>query len=938
MTIDTRHYGWCSLGPLHPGSPASLVDDHVQGAGLCMTKGTITLAGIYRPAAGSPVSLAYSDGVSWIARVPRRLRVLSSTADPLRNLTTVSVGCLLAYHANRRPPVETLREVDQNGSEPEAVRRVAALPMTSAWVAQQILTTLGLTAAGPIPFAVARIVDDWDMSSGYVEELGRIAQSEGYFAWINDAEQVEFISKRPDPGIGQLITREEIIDLTPANFGELPGEAVFAKYTTTKLVPPPDDLTEDQIKERNWERERVIGGPVEAIHSYTNAGGQTVKEFITYNDWSLTETQYDQRDRVQFRETRSNGLNGIQLSRTTFGYGSGIAITTNPSADLDEIFTEVKSENTQEWGPKGDIAAACGQNGPHSIFRQGETQLGWRVTTYDKNRISGITKTSTRNATTYISTPFGSDAIAKLREAGEPVEDLIARASRLVPYGSSVRIRTERQFGLQRRPGQQARNRDALLKAPSVEQSAAVTWLMGSPASQTAVELSPPYVSDDRITVTGSPPAYSVVPSNAQQQALAYATTENRLLLGNRNGQGIQLSPLHMPPRPFDPIYIRLNGCTAAYRVNGTTWTIGADGVRCTADLLFWAAVDGTAADAWFPLPPGVTTLPAAAAVTTNAAPQPANAMPIPAGFNPAHPDLAALFAALPTNTPAVPTATISPTRFVAPYNEVMRAGGGVEFGAYARERYWVEETVSAAAGVLIGASLRELDVLISGTPVAVVPEVVTTVITGAAGGPALLLHFDGGFTDSSLNALTVTNNGVTIDTTDPKFGSGCALLSGADTYLEVAGAVLAVGGNSWTMGVWVKVPESGDVQVVTMFPGATPAGLQIQNGTAAWFDANSTYAPMAVPDDQWAYIEVAKDGNTLRLFVDGVKGASDMAVQSFHGTNNITAETLYIGAAVFDDIPADMLIGRTDDLFLLPGQALHTSNFTPPTAAYPDP
>jgi hypothetical protein len=75
-----------------------------------------------------------------------------------------------------------------------------------------------------------------------------------------------------------------------------------------------------------------------------------------------------------------------------------------------------------------------------------------------------------------------------------------------------------------------------------------------------------------------------------------------------------------------------------------------------------------------------------------------------------------------------------------------------------------------------------------------------------------------------------------------------------------------------------------------------------------------------------------------LRLFVDGVKGASDMAVQSFHGTNNITAETLYIGAAVFDDIPADMLIGRTDDLFLLPGQALHTSNFTPPTAAYPDP
>jgi hypothetical protein len=139
-------------------------------------------------------------------------------------------------------------------------------------------------------------------------------------------------------------------------------------------------------------------------------------------------------------------------------------------------------------------------------------------------------------------------------------------------------------------------------------------------------------------------------------------------------------------------------------------------------------------------------------------------------------------------------------------------------------------------------------------------------------------------------------------------------------------------------MGAPVKVPESGDVQVVALFPGATPAGLQIQNGTAAWFDAGTTYAAMAVPDDEWAYIEVNKEGNILRLFVDGIKGASNMAVESFHGTNNITTETLYIGAVVFDDIPGDMLTGRIDDLFLLPGQALHTANFTPPTAAYPDP
>jgi hypothetical protein len=330
--------------------------------------------------------------------------------------------------------------------------------------------------------------------------------------------------------------------------------------------------------------------------------------------------------------------------------------------------------------------------------------------------------------------------------------------------------------------------------------------------------------------------------------------------------------------------------------------------------------------------------------VTTNAAPQPANAMPIPAGFNPANPDLAALFAALPTNTAAVPTATIAPTRFVAPYNEVLRAAGGVRVGGCARERYWLPEQVSAAGGVRVGGSLREVDLRITSTRASVAPGLVTMTISGGtSAGPALLLRFDGGFTDSSLNGLTVTNNGATIDTTDPKFGSGCALFSGADTYAKVTGAPLAVGGGSWTLGLWVKTPESGDIQVIAMIPGDTLAGLQIENGVAAWFDATTTYASKAVPDDEWCYIEVAKEGNTLRLFVDGVKSSLDMAVESFHTTNNITAQTLYLGAAVFDDgmggeTPGDMLTGRIDDLFLLPGQALHTANFTPPTAPYPSP
>jgi hypothetical protein len=403
-----------------------------------------------------------------------------------------------------------------------------------------------------------------------------------------------------------LLTGGQILEMTPVNVGDLPGDAVFARYTTTKLNPPDaslgdgSDASEDEIQRRNWEKEVVFGAPVQAIHTYTDEAGQSIKEYITYNDYSLTVTSYDARDRVKERRELSSTLNGTRESLTTFIYAA--------SADGDGDTADVREERVTEWGPRGDLLATCGANGPHAktFSQRGTITTGWRVTAYEKNKVSGITKTSTRNATQYVNTPFGADAIARLRDIGEPLEAILTAAGRLVGYGSQTRIRTEREFGLQRRPGQQERNRSALEKTPSVEQVAAVTWAMGSPASQTAVELSPPYVSDDRIASTGGAnPVYSVIASNAGAQALAYATGENRLLLGNRNGQGLQLHPMDLPAKPMDVLYLRINGVTGAYRVNGCTWSLAADGIRCTTDALFWAAVDGDASKAFFPLPPG---------------------------------------------------------------------------------------------------------------------------------------------------------------------------------------------------------------------------------------------------------------------------------------------------------------------------------------------
>lgn len=718
MTTDTRAYVWCDLGTLHPGQPATIREDHIQGQGLCLVTGTITLAGIVRPAAGSPVNLAYSDGQNWIARFPRRLRVLSSSADPLRRETTLSVGCLLSYYSNRKPPVETLQETEQNASVPDVVRRAAALPITAAWVTQKILDALGLQAASSIPFDIKRVVDEWDLSAGYVEELGRIASSCGYFCRMDAQERVQFVSKDQEISIGPLIQREQIIDLTPMGVGDLPGEAVYSRYESTRLVAPDASLTEDQLSSRNWEREVVIGGPVQAIHSYTDSGGVLQKQFITYNDWSISETTYDSKDRVTRREQTANSLLGITKSVTTFDYGSSVSLPNTEGYD-EQADSQVLSETTQDYGPKGDVEVACGKNAPWGSLNNATIQKSWRTTSYDRNPVAGITKTVTTQAVLYISTPHGSDAISRLREEGEPVEDLYGYASRLVSYGSSTRIRTERNFGLQKRPGQQERNRAALEKTPTVEQQTQTVWSYGSPASLTAIELSPPYTSDDSILAAGSPPSYSVVAGNAAQQAMRYGRIENRLLLANRNGSGLTLNLRDMPAEPFGLFHIRLNGCTGAFRTNGTTWTLGATGCRATTDALFWAAIDGTLADAWFPLPPGQASLPAAVAVTTNANPAPANAMAIPAGFDPLAPNLTALFAALPTNTPAVPLATVNPAVFIRPWRERIKAAAGIRVGAGATVRPWRRQTIQAAAGVRVGAQGRTVRIK-AGTAAAV--------------------------------------------------------------------------------------------------------------------------------------------------------------------------------------------------------------------------
>lgn len=733
MTIDSRAWTWCNLGDL-ADETSSITEDHAQRVGVIMYRGTINIKGIVRPSAGTVVDLAYSDGQNWIARLPLRLRVLSSFCNALLDspVTSISVGCDFAYYNDRKQPPATLSSKVLQPGIPDAVWQSAAPSLPASVIVQKILTDLGLTTTESIPLTNYMLVDEFNMTAGYVAELDKLCSSEGYAARMKENGTVEFIQKGPSIAAGPLITKENLIDFNPINTGDLPGEAVFAKYTANILSASIPQPTQNELQKRNWEREssssegtythtwtyyeldgtgqfqqvrNIFGVPL-----YVTATGQplmeeikTVRGFereeeIPYLQSSIAITNYDSKDRAVSRITTATDQWGPSRTESYYEYRDGfVGGSFSPTITNINDNGEITREVTIEYAPLASVRQSLGQQSSYQdLFNSGTYQALRREVSYKKDKDSGITQTTTKEWVPFMNTADGAEVISRLRERKKPWEsiaDLIPIATRLVQKPIEVRVRTEREFGIQRRPPEVKRSMWENIKVPAVESYEKFEWLFGSAASQTSIELSPPYVSDDRIEYipgdVGEPITFKLIPGDASIKALNYARIENALLFGHRNGNGIQVLPEDLPIRPLSWIYIRLQNATAAFLVNGRTWNISPSGVTCTADALFHSAVDAANVNnAWFPLSSDITTLPGVIPATINPNPKPANAIAIPSGFNYLNPGN--IFSVLPKGQPPVFASTISPTSSFVPYSEILSLFAGVGIGIIAEPEDWI--------------------------------------------------------------------------------------------------------------------------------------------------------------------------------------------------------------------------------------------------------
>jgi hypothetical protein len=231
--------------------------------------------------------------------------------------------------------------------------------------------------------------------------------------------------------------------------------------------------------------------------------------------------------------------------------------------------------------------------------------------------------------------------------------------------------------------------------------------------------------------------------------------------------------------------------------------------------------------------------------------------------------------------------------------------------------------------------------------------------ITGAEKNPvdlyrsqvSLLLHGDGAngsttITDNSPTPKIVTAVGnAQISTAQSKFGGASIAFDGTEDYLTIpANSAFAFGTSDFTIEAFVYINQT---TLTTGSSDAVIAELRSTGGTATGFvfnlgvfsdgfslnfytDGGRNAATAKANYGEWHHIAAVRSGSTVTLFSGGTNVKSITKTNNFSDTPNlrIGASGLYGNSSIS---------GYIDDLRITKGVARYTSNFTPPTAPFPD-
>jgi hypothetical protein len=207
-----------------------------------------------------------------------------------------------------------------------------------------------------------------------------------------------------------------------------------------------------------------------------------------------------------------------------------------------------------------------------------------------------------------------------------------------------------------------------------------------------------------------------------------------------------------------------------------------------------------------------------------------------------------------------------------------------------------------------------------------------------AVSGTSLLLNFTnaGIYDATSKNDLETVGN-AQISTTQSKWGGSSMSFDGTGDYLRSpASPLFDFNTGDFTVEAWVYTSSAVAYAIVIDKSigggGSTGWFLEWSSTRGIWFfyGPNAVSSAFTVTTGQWYHLAVSRSGTSLRLFVNGVQQGSTATVST-----DITS-TYGVSVGATNGTPQYQLNGYIQDLRVTKGYARYTSNFTPPTAAFP--
>jgi hypothetical protein len=226
-----------------------------------------------------------------------------------------------------------------------------------------------------------------------------------------------------------------------------------------------------------------------------------------------------------------------------------------------------------------------------------------------------------------------------------------------------------------------------------------------------------------------------------------------------------------------------------------------------------------------------------------------------------------------------------------------------------------------------------------------------TAPLTAAANTLLLFSATNAGVLDNAMMNNLQTVGNAQISTSVVKFGTGSMAFDGNGDYLSIpSSANLNMGSGDWTFECWVYI-STRTLSYPLIFGnnnGSYSSGaLAITNSNAdtpSYYDkfflaSYDTGTPTLISSatnslNTWYHLAIVRNGTSLVMYRNGVSVASTTI--SAGAVFNWGKNGSLIGGGNWDGANS-YFNGYIDDLRITKGYARYTSNFTPPTAAFPN-